>query len=389
MVSSSDIIISHINGNEYWLVPPSKSTTYFTHGYARYIGKFPPQIPSKLIDEYYNGSGKILDPMVGGGTVLIESVLRGIPCEGWDINPYSLLVSRCATRYVDLVLYQEVGDRIIQGLAQLNNKSTLSNTCFNKWSKKGMRLKYCSEYFDQKTTEELEYALNVINDTYVLDKDVADLLLLTVLSTLRRISYANVKKMNVELDMHKKTKKSLLDEFTNNHNKISKINRDLPENFKKGLVNVHEQDAIHWSSDEKYDMIIIHPPYLTNTAFSEATMLQLAILDICHKDIWKKELRCRGSFLHETNGLQKYLVNWAKIMGSAANSIKDNGTLAVVVGDGQIHGVRIPVGAISIEYAKDLGLTTMKHSYHQLVNNTGRTQNKKMVGQHVIVFKKS
>ena len=28
---------------------------------------------TKLIDDYYPGKGKILDPMVGGGTVLIVS----------------------------------------------------------------------------------------------------------------------------------------------------------------------------------------------------------------------------------------------------------------------------------------------------------------------------
>lgn len=388
--SKDELIIENDakNDREYWTIPHAADTTYFSHGYFRYIGKFPPQIASKLIDDYYSGKGKLLDPMVGGGTVLIEAVLRGIRCEGWDINPISLLISRCVSQHVDASLYREAGEQLIDGLSIINGDGSLFRQKDKSWIKKGLNLQYCSEYFDEKTKEELEYALQTTDLIARKDNAVSELILLTILSCLRQISFANVKKMNLELDFNKKTKTSLYKEFTQKFRKIIKINEELPDNFERGLAQVHERSAVNWESTDKFGMIFIHPPYLTNTAFSESTQLQLAILNISHKEIWKKELRCRGSFLHEPNGLKKYLISWAKIITAAAQALSKGGILATVVGDGQIEHVRVPVGAITIEFGSDAGLKVVKNAFHILNNNTGQTQSKKMKGQHVIIFKK-
>lgn len=386
---SSGIILGQRKGLETWIVPHSTDTKYLTHGYYRYIGKFPPQIAAKLIDDYYPGRGKILDPMVGGGTVLTESVLRNIECEGWDINPVSLLVSRCVSHSVNASLFEKYGQRMLEGLAALNNEEVLTFKEGEKWEGKGINLKYCQEYFDDRAKTEIEYALYVVEEVFKEDKNVSDLLLLIILASLRRISFANVKKMNLELDFKKKTRSSLFEEFSKRFYKIAQINRNLPNVFRENLRAVYEKNAMEWNSDKKYGMILIHPPYLTNTAFSESTQLQLAILNIRHQNIWKKELRCRGSFLRETNGLQKYLVNWAKIIKCASESLQKGGILAIVVGDGQINYVRIPIGTISVEFGQDVDLRLVKRSFHLLNNNTGQTQSQKMRGQHVIVFEKS
>jgi hypothetical protein len=58
------------------------------------------------------------------------------------------------------------------------------------------------------------------------------------------------------------------------------------------------------------------------------------------------------------------------------------------VGDGQVDYVRIPVGSITLEFAKDNGLDLVENSLHVLNNNTGRTQSRKMIGQHMAVFQK-
>ena len=64
------------------------------------------------------------------------------------------------------------------------------------------------------------------------------------------------------------------------------------------------------------------------------------------------------------------------------------GILATVVGDGQIEHVRIPIGMMTVELGADTGLKLVKKSFHILNNQTGQTQNKKMKGQHVVIFQK-
>ena len=70
----------------------SKRGRWYTHN-GNYSGNFPPQVPRNLILQYYNEGDKVLDPMMGGGTTIIEAKIlnrRGI---GFDINPAALEIS--------------------------------------------------------------------------------------------------------------------------------------------------------------------------------------------------------------------------------------------------------------------------------------------------------
>lgn len=387
--SSSDVVVRPSNGTgETWTVPHAADTTYATHGYFRYIGKFPPQIAAKLLDDYYPGCGPVLDPMVGGGTVPTECLLRGIRPVGWDVNPVSLLISRCVTRRVPDDSLRSWGERVLAGVDALMVQSSLFAGVSQKNRPKPLKLEYCDEYFSAETKSQLAYVLTEIDRAREDSVEVAELLLLVVLASLRRISFANVKKMNLELDPSKKTVHQLNRELRQRFNEVYSANASLPRDFGRAGATIVDRDASEPNWSGSYGMVVMHPPYLTNTAFSEATQLQLAVLGVSHKSIWRKELRCRGSFLHETNGLQKYLTGWGQMIQHAALALADGGRLAVVVGDGQINYVRIPVGAITREFGRDAGLRVVDKAFHVLNNHTGQTQNKKMKGQHVIVFER-
>ncbi|WP_251954537.1 hypothetical protein [Salinibacter ruber] len=392
--TSNEVEVGEADDMRTWTVPHSADTSYLTHSYFRYIGKFAPQIASKIIEDHYPGEGPVLDPMVGGGTVLTEAVLRGIPCEGWDVNPVSRLISRTVSKKVNQEDLLEVGNEILRGLEIINGEKGLFSDEINGWEREGIDIDHCDEYFDEQTKTEIEFALHIIKKEEDNREEISETMMTIVLDTLRKISKANVKKMNVEIDESKTNKKTLLEAFKKRFDKIQEINSSLPGIFSEGLSKVREQNAMDWDTedwetDSKYGLICIHPPYLTNTAFSEATELQLALMGINHKDIWKEELRYRGSYLRETNGVRKYLVNWSKIIRSASDSLLENGKLALVVGDGQISYQRIPIGAISEEFAKDADLELTCKAFHVLNNNTGQTQTKRMKGEHVLIFEKS
>src|SRR5437667_11721805 len=87
--------------------------------------------------------------------------------------------------------------------------------------------------------------------------------------------------------------------------------------------------------DASVDLAVVHPPYLTNTAFCEVTQLQLAVLGISHLTIWQRELRNRGSFLREPNGLKKYIVRWNLILKEMHRVLRPGRHCAVVIGAGQ------------------------------------------------------
>ncbi|MFW6028921.1 MAG: TRM11 family SAM-dependent methyltransferase [Halanaerobiales bacterium] len=73
-----------------WSFPERGS--WETHN-GRYRGNFAPQIPRNLILRYTNEDDMVLDPMMGGGTTLIEAKLLNRRSIGFDINPEAVEIS--------------------------------------------------------------------------------------------------------------------------------------------------------------------------------------------------------------------------------------------------------------------------------------------------------
>ena len=368
-------------------IPNGADTSYLAHGFFRYIGKYPPQLVSDILNRHYT-DGAIVDPMCGGGTTLIEARLRGIDAIGCDVNPVARTISAAVSNAVDHKQFSDACRRIMLQVSE--EAGTLGPLFVDEPRKRKIKNKFdipfCSEYFSDNTLSEIGRYREIIED----ESDVVrNLLFLSLFAVLRKVSRANIKKMNLEIDDSKKIIVPFSQAIVSQLQMLEAANREYEKWARPCNIRVIDADAQETGlENESAAIVFLHPPYLTNTAFCEFTQLQLAILKIDHKSIWKRELRCRGSFLHESNGLKKYLVGWHNIIKEAIRLLRPKGILVTVVGDGQIDYVRIPVGSITLEFAKDHDLELLEHSLHVLNNNTGRTQSRKMVGQHVAVFQK-
>jgi DNA modification methylase len=69
-----------------------------THN-PKYRGNFAPQIARNIIEMYSQQGEYILDPMVGGGTTLIEAKLLGRNALGLDINPQAVKITQEALNF--------------------------------------------------------------------------------------------------------------------------------------------------------------------------------------------------------------------------------------------------------------------------------------------------
>jgi SAM-dependent methyltransferase len=371
-------------------IPHDADTSYLAHGFFRYIGKYPPQLVAYVLNSY-PPNGPILDSMCGGGTTLIEARLRGIDAVGCDVNPVSRIISSAAAAPLPPDHFSVACRRVIKGMNEraesvaplLRRGRILTNAD----DAVRFHLDFCREYFDEATLHDIGSYLAIIKEE---SHQYRDMFLLCLFAILRKISRANIKKMNLEIDDTKRTIVPFVDAITNQLQFINIENAKYSQWSRACSIEVLEADARDTNLPaDTFSVVFLHPPYLTNTAFCEFTQLQLAVLGIDHRSIWKRELRCRGSFLHENNGLKKYLLGWNGIINEAIRVLRPGGILVTVVGDGQMDYVRIPIGAITLEFAKDAGLKVVEAFRHVLNNNTGRTQSRKMVGQHVAIFRKS
>lgn len=82
--------------------PDAKSwnSNYGTHGWHRYVGRFPPHLVRALLNYFKAGKDDLIcDPFAGSGTTLVEARLLGIPSVGIEICPLSCMISRTKSSF--------------------------------------------------------------------------------------------------------------------------------------------------------------------------------------------------------------------------------------------------------------------------------------------------
>ncbi len=94
--SALDQIQFEVENTSLWTFP--ERGNWATHN-PKYRGNFAPQIPRNLILKYSSECDLVLDPMVGGGTTLIETRLLNRNAIGIDINPNAVRLSQSALQF--------------------------------------------------------------------------------------------------------------------------------------------------------------------------------------------------------------------------------------------------------------------------------------------------
>lgn len=90
---------------------------YGSHGWHRYVGRFPPHLIRALLNYFgANSADLVFDPFLGSGTTLVECRLMGIPGLGVEICPLSAAISEVKSRFP---LESESIRQLLPGLASL------------------------------------------------------------------------------------------------------------------------------------------------------------------------------------------------------------------------------------------------------------------------------
>lgn len=92
------------------------------HGFHSFPAKFPPQLPATFIAGLTRPGERVLDPMAGSGTTLLEAYLSEREAIGFDIDPLALRICRVKTTPIsrsDLIeAYQAIARRAKSQLRQ-------------------------------------------------------------------------------------------------------------------------------------------------------------------------------------------------------------------------------------------------------------------------------
>jgi hypothetical protein len=115
------------------------------HEFYRYPARFSPAFARAAIDTFSRVGDLVVDPFVGGGTTLVESMLAGRPAIGADINPLAIFVSEVKTRLLSNDELQEVRRWVLSLPRVLNIKNAAYG--LEPWSEGG----YLKDLTDEGT----------------------------------------------------------------------------------------------------------------------------------------------------------------------------------------------------------------------------------------------
>lgn len=134
----------------------SADTSYASHDFHSFPAKFPPQLPEKFILGLTEPGDLILDPMMGSGTTVLETILRERQAIGFDIDPLARLITTVKTTPLEAEDVHQKGQEIIENATKnaQNCHKRIERALAIKWDKSTH--KFVDYWFAKETQIELQ-----------------------------------------------------------------------------------------------------------------------------------------------------------------------------------------------------------------------------------------
>ena len=91
-----------------------QDSRYASHNFHSFPAKFPPQLPRKFILGLTAPGDRVLDPMMGSGTTVVEAYLTGRHGLGFDIDPLALALSNVKVTPIEGQRALESGKEVLE-----------------------------------------------------------------------------------------------------------------------------------------------------------------------------------------------------------------------------------------------------------------------------------
>lgn len=358
----------------------SNNTSSSTHGIHRFAAKYIPQIPRWAIAEFCTKDSVVLDPFMGSGTTLVESIKAVKKSFGVDIDPLAQLIARVKTT------------PIAQGLIEkhfVEIEKSLSTTNVNLVSPMS-DVKNFDHWFSAETWTKLQSLHQAISNLEC-SSQVRDFYYCIFSSIIRAVSKAD--NQSHKTYVSGTLKKEPADVKTLFLRKLKKATRMV-----EGLAGTQLESAVATIIDcnaqniqlpnETVDLIVTSPPYLDSVDYMYNFMLeyfwlgnQLGVptrvdFNSRRRDTTgaKNPIQVEQQLPEEIQNLVSmdqipdyrkkavpaYFIEMNKHFAEASRVLKKDGTYVLVVGNSKTGQGKIPVHDCLIKLAHSHGLSLEK-----------------------------
>jgi len=358
-----------------------KDTSYITHGYYTYPAKFIPQLASRLILEYSKPSDLVVDPFMGSGTTVVESIVNKRIGGGTDINDLAFFITQVKTEPIETnkllfefdIFNNDINQRLNGSFDYFVNKAKANNNFSD-------RIDY---WFPQVQKDKLTIIFDRIKE--VEDIKTKNFFLVSFSQILKSASIWLQKSVKPTRDLKKEIRepqKLFFDQtkkmINRNDSFFRLLDKEVISNINKYRI-IKNSDARNLPFDEgTVSLIVTSPPYVTSYEYADLHQLPslwLNYFDVL-SDFRKKfigssykerskiiELKSNigdsivNSFYIKKirNEVYNYFADMLECFFEMKRVLKKGGIVCIVIGNTQIKGVDIINAEVFLEQFEYLG----------------------------------
>jgi len=353
----------------------SKNPIYNWHSFKHSYSK---ALVDKLLEEFQLEKGDwVMDPFCGGGTTLLACKEKGVNSKGFDILPFSVLLSNVKTRKYNTRELASEKRKFTK-----RKKNTIDIPALDA-------IPIAKKAFSNSVKKELISIKQAIEE--IDNSKIRDFYNLGMLSILESVS--NTSKSGGFLRIVKRKVKAgtIKNKFIN---RIEAMIFDV-EKFNEvknvGSISVSASigDARKLNTKRKYDAIITSPPYPNRHDYTRIYSLEMLFDFVKNNDELKKiryntlrsHVEAKKKYVSEQyskpeklnklvekvknngtnnpmveNMLEGYFEDMYLVLREMTSKLKDKGKVAVVVSNVRYAGINIPVDEILSEIGVQVGL---------------------------------
>ncbi len=362
-------------------------TSYITHGYYTYPAKFIPQLASRLIREHSQTGDIVIDPFMGSGTTLVESLVNERIGVGVDINEIAYLVAKVKTTPIRPI-------ELAQALVRLESELqiNLNDARIKSLQSAGEQLvlhERVDYWFKPAQKEDLMIILmSILN---IEEKNIKDFFLLTFVQILKTCSIWLQKSVKPTRDLKKKDY-NVLTTFLQQAKKMVKKNDTFYKVLKPNTIQNIDKKRIVKCNDARdlpcadglASLIVTSPPYVTSYEYADLHQLPLYWLGYLQEEdlpqfrqkfIGSAQAQHKDAFLHSViadaivnqfgnnkkgREVRRYFLDMYEVFKEMYRVLKKGGRACIVIGNTAFKGVDILNAEVFIEQLKVVGFQLLE-----------------------------
>ncbi len=363
------------------------------------IHPFPARMAPSIVLDQLEGAKRplrILDPMMGSGTVLALAQLDGHIAIGFDIDPLAVLISKTWTNPVDPIKIRKKANEIL-GKARFIFKNTLIRDAYPIHSDNETRA-FIRFWFDNYARQQLSALAAAINR--VSDESTRNVLW----CGFSRLIITKKFGASLASDLshsrpHKSFDRAPAKPFSNFIPAVDRVIENCiktPNSFPTILCKSSSGDARNLPlENESIELVLTSPPYLNAIDYMRCSKFSLVWMGFNIKELRRiradsigalgnydstnndkeikriiSSLKLQPKLLKKDLGmLIRYIYDMRRAVDQVARVLVPGGKAVYVIGDNTIRGTRIRNSLILCKLAKLSGLNLLGKRFRMLPPN--------------------